>query len=703
METLLEKKPIGITHKLSLMSLIVPYFGYVNECAELMLQLDSKTRAVWLGNLKAILEVIMDYRQCTLVKEIHKTFTQTISKKLQQGKNYLYFALKVKLGSEESFKAMIKLMDQMEEVMLKYQFEEVLITMEECAQQIGHCFLQKYVEKGFDKKAIVLNSKKSVNKGFNSQGFYLKYHYYDPCEKKIGSYTNDIYRSNRLPNKQAIEKLYVYDPKSPMSHFLTNFKSISITPEALTSPSSEVSEYQFKNESCKTLELSKKHEYDEIEMESEKVEIVFQALEEFSKKILILESFSTQYSHFFEFIASQNFFQENEDYQNLSKIKNFTFESEVDHDRISLDYKCQKGEIAYQNSVGSSIKIFTVSDLELKLMTDEFCYDPEHQVIILMKAPSVLSFKNIKICKDYMHIAKLSHGVEGRWCLKLSTNDKILMPQEDVPMQEDFHSWRRMIKFSMVTYKTILSCSRPHYILNAFVEPDESDILGADKVCKLHLAPIIKSLSDIPQNGVVSIYIHTYFLSMNYYGWTQYRITNPDIYQRNHRGKIAKEITRIDASEELCELFEGLKEVNLYEFRCESIIDDDKVVQKLCELCECNHTIRDIELNLVHAVHAKRILESLNDNYVIKTVRLMTEEAIKIPPKNVKPIKTKKPKKNPKIVKKPESAESMQLYNEIITYCDEFRSKRLGTEIMLNTTHKKYKPWEKKGFQLSYK
>ncbi|CAI2384221.1 unnamed protein product [Moneuplotes crassus] len=335
-------------------------------------------------------------------------------------------------------------------------------------------------------------------------------------------------------------------------------------------------------------------------------------------------------------------------------------------------------------------------------MPDEFCYDYEHQIIVLEKAPSVLSFKNIKICKDDMKITEFKHTIEGKWCIKLPTNDQILKPK-DAPLYEDPGLFHDQERDSMITYKNILSSNRPHYQLNTFVEPDRSNILGAEKVCKLHLKLIIKSLPDIPPNGVVSIYIHTYYFIPGVNGTDHYEITRPDLNRGNDQGNVVKEITRIDANEELCILFDGLKNMNLYEFRCESIIDDDNVVQKLCELCECNNTIRDIEINLEHAAHAKQILESLRENYVIKTVRLMTLEAIKVPSQNPRPLKSKKTKKKSKVVKKPKSDESMQLYNEITTYCDEFRSKRLGTEIMLNTTHKKYKPWEKKGFQLSYK
>ncbi|CAI2359827.1 unnamed protein product [Moneuplotes crassus] len=628
-------------------------------------------------------------------------------KRLLPAKSYLYFTLKVKLGSEESFKAMIQFMDLMGEVTLRYQFDQVHIKMEEFTKGICNLFLQKYIEKGFNKKAIVFNYDRLLYEMTTAFDIKMRYIHFDSSEVKENFYSENFASKKFLAGCEEIEKCYVHSLNYPLELLNMNFNWISINPKVLSESSVELMEYKFRNENCKTLEF---HHQEYLrgrigrrphELSNEEFSSLFSDLDEFSSNLPNLENFYTKYVKCFKYIVSQQFFQENENYQNLSKIKNFTFESEIDYDRVCLDFKCPKAEIIYQNSEDSHVSAFTISDIELKLMPDEFCYDSEHQILVLEKAPSALKFKNIRICKDEMKIAELADKIEGKVYLNVVINSPLLKPEGDLSAY-GYHLNGHLKKTPLVTYKNIISESRPHYIFNAFVEPDKSDALGISKVCKLHLSNIIRSVSNLPTNGVVSIYIHAYFVFVDYWSST-YTISDQAETIRNRKGKIAKEITRIDANEDLCTLIDKLKGINLYEFRCESIIDNDAVVQKFCELCRTNPSIRDIELNLEHANHGMQILESLKYNYIIKTVRLMTQEAIKVPSQSIKSSKPKKSKKKNKVAQKPESAESIQLYSEIISYCDDFRRKRLGTEIMLNTNHKKYKPCERKGFNLSYR
>ncbi|CAI2359945.1 unnamed protein product [Moneuplotes crassus] len=696
METIPRATTISVTHSLPLMSIVAPYFGYVNECAELMMQLDKKSRELWLGNLKAILQVIMDYRQCTLVKEICKSFNKTVAKKLLPARNYCYFTMKVRLGSEESFKAMIMFMDQMGEITLKYQFEEVFIELENYTSEVCNKFLEKYIEKGFDKKAIIFDYEPTI-KVMKTSPSELRYINLKSFNSKTYLYLTKADRMKYLSNSQEIEKLCIHQLNFDTSLLDKNFNCLSISPEILNDSLGKFLNYKFTNKSCKTIEF-----YQEGRFPRANIKGAFKYLDRFSYKLPNLEKFQTEATVYFQYIASRSFFQNNEEYQNLSKIKNFSFQSDMDEDRVNLDMKYPKVEIVYQSSKESSIKVFVVSNLEVKLMSDEFFYDPDNKIIILQRPPSYLSFKNIKICTDQLKIAEYKNIIEDKVYLKFPKNDLIIHPKGKVKQYKNNLMSRRYENLPMVSYKSIISKSRPHYIFNTYVEPIKSNASGIEKECKVDLANIRESLSDVPSNGVVSIYIHTYFVHVDHWEQVEYRISNSRKL-KDDNGKVAKEFTCIDANEGLCLLFDALKTLNLYEFRCESIIDDDAVVQKFCELCESNLTIRDIELNLVHAAHAKQILEALKDNYVIKTVRLMTEEAIKASPQNTNPTKLKKSKKKSKAFQKSEDIRTIQLHNEIIEYCDEFRSKRLGTEIMLNTTHKKYKPWEKKGFQLSYK
>ena len=91
----------------------------------------------------------------------------------------------------------------------------------------------------------------------------------------------------------------------------------------------------------------------------------------------------------------------------------------------------------------------------------------------------------------------------------------------------------------------------------------------------------------------------------------------------------------------------------------------------------------------------KKVLEAFEGNYVVKTVRLISEERIKTPSKVV--VKKKKGKRKKKEESK-EDIEKMKFYTGILENCEEFRRKRVGVEISLNTQDVRFQPLDKKGF-----
>ncbi|CAI2378311.1 unnamed protein product [Moneuplotes crassus] len=157
----LSAKVIPIPYRISLLSVIIPYYGYVNECAELFLQLDKKSRSVWEANLKPILDVILNYKQCTLVKDIQKSFTLKVGQKLLAAETYwhpyyLYFSLKVYLQTCGDFKAMMWFMDEMK-LRLKHQFYKIHIKFAPRDIQICNEFLRKYLQHGFNPEAVLID------------------------------------------------------------------------------------------------------------------------------------------------------------------------------------------------------------------------------------------------------------------------------------------------------------------------------------------------------------------------------------------------------------------------------------------------------------------------------------------------------------------------------------------------------------------
>ncbi|CAI2378312.1 unnamed protein product [Moneuplotes crassus] len=249
----------------------------------------------------------------------------------------------------------------------------------------------------------------------------------------------------------------------------------------------------------------------------------------------------------------------------------------------------------------------------------------------------------------------------------------------------------------LVSFTNCFTDQRPHYIFNVTIKPPtieelkkESEPNAVKPKCKVDYSHCIKAVPRVPKNGVVSVCINTYFVHKS----NSLNVTTKELFimkQAYDAVNYCKEFRKDSNQKQLCALIDKLQTVNLIEFRSEGIIDDDEVINKFCELCESNLAIRDIELNLEHLLHVKQILYSLRKNYVIKTVRLLTEQRIK----EKSGISLKRGSKD--------LSEIDKLQIEILEYCEEFRSKRIGTEIMLNTTHKRFRYSDKKGFELYYK
>ena len=83
--------------RISLMSYIMPYYGYANESAQLFRGLCQKSRREWDDNISGITDVIMAGDSQKLKIDFGNKFTWKSLKILLTNNNYNYFRVKVTL------------------------------------------------------------------------------------------------------------------------------------------------------------------------------------------------------------------------------------------------------------------------------------------------------------------------------------------------------------------------------------------------------------------------------------------------------------------------------------------------------------------------------------------------------------------------------------------------------------------------------
>lgn len=99
------------------------------------------------------------------------------------------------------------------------------------------------------------------------------------------------------------------------------------------------------------------------------------------------------------------------------------------------------------------------------------------------------------------------------------------------------------------------------------------------------------------------------------------------------------------------------------DFRVQSLFEDEEQVEHIEYLCKSNHRLRDLELTLGNNAFVLRILKSLENNYMIKTIRLSCHEPVS---------------------------------KEIIEYARWFKSQRVGLDMSFNSKLKEFRALNKK-------
>ena len=113
MESLKPKMGILVS-RISYISNVMVYYGYLHECAGLFRQLCKESREQWDQNLEAITSIIMKYEQCKMVIDLGESFTYEAMEFLLNANNYLYFRIRCKLLYPSDFKYAIKFLNKIE-------------------------------------------------------------------------------------------------------------------------------------------------------------------------------------------------------------------------------------------------------------------------------------------------------------------------------------------------------------------------------------------------------------------------------------------------------------------------------------------------------------------------------------------------------------------------------------------------------------
>ena len=100
--------------KISYISNIMIYYGYVHECAELYRQLCKDSRSEWDKNSHIIVKVIMKHKNSRWNMEFKTDFSSKQAKFLNANNTYNYYRLGICLHNNISYTTLIKFISSLE-------------------------------------------------------------------------------------------------------------------------------------------------------------------------------------------------------------------------------------------------------------------------------------------------------------------------------------------------------------------------------------------------------------------------------------------------------------------------------------------------------------------------------------------------------------------------------------------------------------
>jgi len=98
--------------RISYISLIMKYYGYIHEWAELFKQLCKDSKQEWDKNQRAIVEVIMKHQGSRMNLDVHDTSSHKVFEYLLTNNKFNYYSISLTLERGESFKIAMKFLDE---------------------------------------------------------------------------------------------------------------------------------------------------------------------------------------------------------------------------------------------------------------------------------------------------------------------------------------------------------------------------------------------------------------------------------------------------------------------------------------------------------------------------------------------------------------------------------------------------------------
>ena len=139
--------------KLSYISHIIPYYGYIHESAELLGLLSKTTKKIWETNVKAITLVVMNNKQSRMILRFQSNFTMKNVKFLMENFRYLYFWLQIIWETRPSIKALESLIEKAIDAP-SFLFNKVEVKVKDKWISLWNKVSQVYLDKRLDIYAL---------------------------------------------------------------------------------------------------------------------------------------------------------------------------------------------------------------------------------------------------------------------------------------------------------------------------------------------------------------------------------------------------------------------------------------------------------------------------------------------------------------------------------------------------------------------
>ena len=148
--------------KISYISNIMVYYGYVHEWAELYWKLSKTSKNVWNQNENIIINVIMKHKNSKCKMKFKNEFWIKQAQILLKNKVYNYYKIEVCAYSLKSIKCFTKFITNLESHALDL-FDKILISYLSANNACIQKLLEVYFDKNFDSKAIEFTNSLSIN------------------------------------------------------------------------------------------------------------------------------------------------------------------------------------------------------------------------------------------------------------------------------------------------------------------------------------------------------------------------------------------------------------------------------------------------------------------------------------------------------------------------------------------------------------